>query len=137
MYGAFSQLFFALNRIFKIRITTVNNDVSFFEQGEESVDDTVYRGAGLNQHHDASRLFQAFDKILEFHFSGQILASEFFNKFFHDLRGTIINHGAVSLTCKITGKIRTHNSKTNDSDFSFFHKLFFNIDTIFLQTANP
>src|SRR5436190_24045958 len=46
------------------RISSIDNDVSLFEQRDEFIDDRVHGRPSLHHHHCYTRLFQRSDKLL-------------------------------------------------------------------------
>lgn len=49
----------------EVRVTTVNDDVALFEEGQEALDPLVDRVAGLDEQHDTAGRLELADKLLD------------------------------------------------------------------------
>lgn len=110
-------------RILKIRVTAINENVTWLKIGKNLLNHAIDRSTGLNHHHDLSRRFQRRCK------SGQRMRSQHLgfdgsisDEFVHDAVEPIENSNLNAFSCHVQCETFPHYTESNQSDITaWFH----------------
>ena len=101
------------------RVAAVDDDVAFFEQGREEVDELVDRRAGLHQQHDAARFLEQPDEFLEAVRADDLGALGLVGEKFIDLAdGAIVDRDDKAVVVHVEDDVLAHDGQSDEGDVS-------------------
>ena len=114
------DIFSAADRVGIVAVATVDNDVAFFEVGDDLFDERVHRGAGLHEHHYLARAFEVGAQLFDAVASDKVFV---FSSAFH--KGVDFRHRAVehryreALTFHVENEVFAHHGQSNQTNICF------------------
>lgn len=102
-----------------MRVATVDDDVSSFQEGQQSVDLLVYGVTSTNHHHDLSGLLQDFAELLKRVGSHDVLSlSTSLDELVNNGGGSVEHGDLEAMALHVQDEVLTHNGKTDQSNIS-------------------
>ena len=125
------QFLYPALRILKIRVSTIDYNITFMQQGKQSACHFVYCRPCLHHEKYDFRSLQCIYKFLQSlrtdnAFALRTLSYEIINYMFFFAGNCAIPHSYFpSFTCQVQGQILPHHSQSDQSDICLFHNLIF------------
>ncbi|KZV10925.1 hypothetical protein WN66_03024 [Saccharomyces cerevisiae] len=113
------QFFVTSIRIWEVRVTTIDDNVTLFQKWDDLVDQSVNWSTSFNQKHDLSRSLQFGDEIFNGSSTDDRFALSFIGQEMVDLGlSSVVSTNSETVVSSVQDQILTHDGQTNQTEIS-------------------
>ncbi|CAY80197.1 hypothetical protein P301_H11691 [Saccharomyces cerevisiae P301] len=113
------QFFVTSIRIWEVRVTTIDDNITLFQKWDDLVDQSVNWSTSFNQKHDLSRSLQFGDEIFNGSSTDDRFALSFIGQEMVDLGlSSVVSTNSETVVSSVQDQILTHDGQTNQTEIS-------------------